>query len=51
MQYALGNNCKTVYFGNIYSDDYYSDETLSTIKYLTRAMRIKNKPKININSR
>jgi hypothetical protein len=43
----LGGNTKTVMIANIGPADYNFDETLSSLRYASRAKNIKNKPKIN----
>ena len=47
LQDSLGGNTKTVMIANISPADYNYDETLSTLRYASRAKNIKNKPKIN----
>lgn len=47
LQDSLGGNTKTVMIANIGPADYNFDETLSTLRYASRAKNIKNKPKIN----
>lgn len=47
LQDSLGGNTKTVMIANIGPADYNYDETLSTLRYASRAKNIKNKPKIN----
>jgi hypothetical protein len=42
----LGNT-KTVMIANVGPADYNYDETLSTLRYASRAKNIKNKPKFN----
>ena len=44
---ALGGNTKTVMIANCSPADYNFDETLSTLRYASRAKFIKNKPIIN----
>ena len=43
----MGGNTKTVMIANIGPADYNFDETLSSLRYASRAKNIKNKPKIN----
>ncbi len=47
LQDSLGGNTKTVMIANIGPADYNMDETLSTLRYASRAKNIQNKPRIN----
>jgi kinesin family protein 3/17 len=47
LQDSLGGNTKTVMIANISPADYNYEETLSTLRYASRAKSIKNQPKIN----
>jgi kinesin family protein 3/17 len=47
LQDSLGGNTKTVMICAIGPADYNTDETLSTLRYGSRAKNIKNKPRIN----
>lgn len=47
LQDSLGGNTKTVMIANIGPADYNTDETLSTLRYASRAKHIENKPRIN----
>ena len=47
LQDSLGGNTKTVMIANCSPADYTYDETLSTLRYASRAKFIKNKPIIN----
>lgn len=47
LQDSLGGNTKTVMIANIGPADYNTDETLSTLRYASRAKNIQNKPRIN----
>jgi len=47
LQDSLGGNCKTVMIANIGPAASNYDETLSTLRYASRAKAIKNKPKRN----
>jgi kinesin family protein 3/17 len=47
LQDSLGGNTKTVMLAAISPADYNYDETLSTLRYASRAKNIKNKPVIN----
>lgn len=47
LQDSLGGNTKTVMIAAASPADYNHDETLSTLRYASRAKNIKNKPVIN----
>ena len=47
LQDSLGGNTKTVMIAAVSPADYNYDESLSTLRYASRAKMIKNKPKIN----
>merc|ERR1711981_1357270 len=47
LQDSLGGNTKTVMIANIGPADYNLDETMSTLRYASRAKSIQNKPRIN----
>lgn len=47
LQDSLGGNTKTVMIAAVSPADYNYDETLSTLRYASRAKNIKNKPKVN----
>ena len=47
LQDSLGGNTKTLMIAVVSPADYNYDETLSTLRYASRAKFIKNKPKIN----
>lgn len=47
LQDSLGGNTKTIMIAAISPGDYNYDETLSTLRYASRAKQIKNKPVIN----
>merc|ERR1712106_1288831 len=44
---SLGGNSKTLMFANVGPADYNYDESISTLRYASRAKSIKNKAKIN----
>jgi kinesin family protein 3/17 len=48
LQDSLGGNTKTVMIAAISPADYNFDETLTTLRYASRAKSIKNKPRINM---
>jgi len=47
LQDSLGGNTKTLMIACVSPADYNYDETLSTLRYASRAKNIKNKPRIN----
>lgn len=47
LQDSLGGNTKTIMIANIGPADYNMDETVSTLRYASRAKHIQNKPRIN----
>ncbi|EGR34671.1 kinesin family member 17, putative [Ichthyophthirius multifiliis] len=47
LQDSLGGNTKTIMIAAISPADYNYDETLSTLRYASRAKNIKNQPKVN----
>ena len=47
MQDSLGGNTKTIMIAAVSPANYNYDETLSTLRYASRAKNIKNKPRIN----
>mmetsp|Transcript_33630 Transcript_33630/g.51861 ORF Transcript_33630/g.51861 Transcript_33630/m.51861 type:complete len:183 (+) Transcript_33630:589-1137(+) len=47
LQDSLGGNSKTVMIAAISPADYNLEETLTTLRYASRAKHIKNKPRIN----
>lgn len=47
LQDSLGGNTKTVMIANVGPADYNSEETISTLRYASRAKQIQNKPRIN----
>lgn len=47
LQDSLGGNSKTVMIANIGPADYNFDETMSTLRFASRAKQIENKPQIN----
>ncbi|CAG0885983.1 unnamed protein product [Cyprideis torosa] len=47
LQDSLGGNAKTVMVANVGPADYNMDETVTTLRYASRAKEIKNKPRIN----
>ena len=47
LQDSLGGNTKTVMVTNVGPADWNYDETMSTLRYASRAKNIKNKPRVN----
>ena len=47
LQDSLGGNTKTVMIAALSPADYNFDETLSTLRYASRAKNIQNKPTVN----
>ena len=47
LQDSLGGNTKTLMIAAISPADFNYDETLTTLRYATRAKNIKNKPRVN----
>ena len=47
LQDSLGGNTKTVMIANLGPADYNIDESMSTLRYASRAKHIQNKPRIN----
>lgn len=47
LQDSLGGNTKTVMIAAISPADFNYDETLTTLRYASRAKMIKNKPRVN----
>lgn len=47
LQDSLGGNTKTVMIAAISPADYNYDETLTTLRYASRAKNIKNQPRVN----
>ena len=47
LQDSLGGNTKTVMIAVVSPADYNAEESISTLRYASRAKRIQNKPKIN----
>ena len=48
LQDSLGGNTKTVMIAAISPADYNFDETVTTLRYASRAKNIKNKPRVNM---
>ena len=48
LQDSLGGNTRTIMIAAISPADYNFDETLTTLRYASRAKSIKNKPRVNM---
>jgi kinesin family protein 6/9 len=44
---SIGGNCKTIMIANIWPEQAHIEETISTLKFATRMMRVNNEPIIN----
>lgn len=44
---SIGGNCQTVMIANIWPEEAYLEETISTLKFAGRMMRVQNEPKVN----
>lgn len=45
---SLGGNCNTVMIANIWGESNHVEETISTLKFATRMMSVRNEPVVNI---
>jgi kinesin family member 6/9 len=45
---SLGGNCKTLMLANIWPEMAHIEETVSTLKFATRMMRVSNEAIVNI---
>ncbi len=45
---SLGGNCKTLMIANIWPEPTHLEETVSTLKFATRMMRVSNEAIVNI---
>jgi kinesin family protein 6/9 len=45
---SLGGNCKTVMIANIWPEASHLEETISTLKFATRMMRVSNEAIVNV---
>lgn len=45
---SLGGNCKTVMVANVWTEPQSIEETISTLKFATRMMRVSNEPVVNV---
>lgn len=44
---SIGGNCKTIMIANVWPEQNHIEETISTLKFATRMMRVNNEPIIN----
>lgn len=44
---SIGGNCRTVMIANIWPEESYLEETISTLKFATRMMKVQNEPVVN----
>ena len=45
---SLGGNCKTLMLANVWPEMSHIEETVSTLKFATRMMRVSNEAIVNI---
>jgi kinesin family protein 6/9 len=45
---SIGGNCQTLMIANVYPEPDHLEETISTLKFATRMMKVNNEPVINI---
>jgi kinesin family protein 6/9 len=45
---SLGGNCKTLMIANIWPEPSHLEETISTLKFATRMMRVSNEAVVNV---
>lgn len=45
---SIGGNCQTIMIANIYPEPDHIEETISTLKFATRMMKVSNEPIINV---
>lgn len=44
---SIGGNCKTVLIANIWPEEPYLEETISTLRFAARMMKVQNEAKVN----
>lgn len=44
---SIGGNCKTVMIANVWPEEPYLEETISTLKFAGRMMKVQNEAKVN----
>jgi len=45
---SIGGNCKTLMLANIWPEARHLEETISTLKFATRMMKVRNETTVNI---
>jgi kinesin family protein 6/9 len=45
---SIGGNCKTIMIANIWPEQEHLEETISTLKFATRMMRVSNDAHVNV---
>ena len=45
---SIGGNCETIMITNVWPEAEHLEETISSLKFATRMMKVKNEPVINI---
>lgn len=45
---SIGGNCQTIMIANIFPEPEHIEETISTLKFATRMMKVNNEPIINV---
>lgn len=45
---SIGGNCKTMMIANIWPEPFHVEETISTLKFGTRMMRVSNEAIVNV---
>ncbi|CDW85408.1 kinesin motor domain-containing protein [Stylonychia lemnae] len=45
---SIGGNCQTIMIANIYPEPDHVEETISTLKFATRMMKVSNEPIVNV---
>ena len=44
---SIGGNCQTVMIANIWPEEAYLEETISTLKFASRMTKVENESKVN----
>ena len=44
---SIGGNCQTVMIANVWPEEAYLEETISTLKFASRMMKVENEAKVN----
>jgi kinesin family member 6/9 len=45
---AIGGNCETIMIANVYPEPEHLEETISTLKFASRMMKVSNDPVVNV---